>query len=736
MQQEPQASSGGGTEEALCYVPAGLVPDEEARQQTLDNYGVLGTEAEQSYDDLTQLAAAICEAPIAQISLIDKERQWIKSSVGLQPQGAPREWSFCAHAILRPDELLEVPDTLKDPRFAGNPLVLGGPRIRFYAGVPLVSPGGVAFGAICVIDRQPRTLTIAQHQALQSLARQTVAQLELRLTVRNLKQQTAEHRLVSSGSKKLQTHLEGSEHRFRLLAEASSDIIVLLDLDGNRSYVSPAVMRILGWKPEEMTGSSYHQLAHPDDVMMVQQLFDDCRNGAPARMLEYRCRKFDGSYTWLEMNARLVHDPDTGAATGFVAVGRDISLRKVNEEERKRAFELVERNNQQLAESTTAALRASQAKSEFLSRMSHEMRTPMNGVLGMNQLLLGTSLSPEQRRYVEVAQSSGRTLLALIDDLLDLAKIEAGKVVMEFLDFDLRHAITDIVEIWSIQAAAKGLTFSSSMAADLPTFLRGDPNRLRQVLNNLAANSIKFTERGEVSLAVDVAGNQGGRVVVRFSFADTGIGIRPDQASHLFSPFVQADVSTTRNYGGTGLGLAICKNLVELMGGTIGMESRIGEGSTFWFTVSFETAASAPPASGEGTVIRSHPARAMRILVAEDNQINRLVVLSQLKKLGYPAKAVVDGVEAVKAIAGGEFDLVLMDCEMPVMDGFEATRRIRESRQPRIPIIAVTAHAMSGDRDRCIAAGMDDFISKPLDMQLLSQMLAKWSGQDAKIVEN
>ena len=530
---------------------------------------------------------------------------------------------------------------------------------------------------------------------------------------------------------------------------ASPNNIVVFALDNGYRYLAfnqnhKKTMKAIWGVDIEIGANMLDCITDPADRNKAKRNFDRALAGEHLVIIE--------AYGDSDLQRRYYEDhysPIKGEGQSFIGLTVflfDITDRKRMEEELQQTNDDLEIAIGQSNELVRQSRKANAAKSEFLANMSHEIRTPLNGVIGMIGLLQEMDLNAEQREYAEIARKSGETLLSLINDILDFSKIEAGKLELETLDFDLRSTLKDITDILAISAHQKGLELVCLVEPAVPSFLRGDPGRLRQILVNLGGNAVKFTEKGEIVVRVSLESENKRNVTLRFSISDTGIGIPASRRDILFSPFTQVDSSTTRQYGGTGLGLAISKHLAELMGGKIGLESEVGEGSNFWFTAVFEMHPAGSGSEGEKSAksegeeaidlsaaeppISENDKHKMRILVAEDNDVNQKVAQAMMRKMGLRADVVANGLEAVNALQTVPYDLVLMDCQMPEMDGFEATRAVRQegssALNPSIPIIAMTASAMRGDRDKCIQAGMSDFIAKPIQIRELAETLAKW----------
>ena len=500
----------------------------------------------------------------------------------------------------------------------------------------------------------------------------------------------------------------------RTLVDNLPDFIYAKDAECRFLLANASVARHMGTTPEHLLGKTDFDFFPPDLARAYSE--DELRVMRSGEALINREEAgLDASGNAMTLLTTKVPLRDAhGHVVGILGIGRDITARVKVEAEIRAARE--------------AAEAANRAKSDFLANMSHEIRTPMNGVLGMTDLLLESRLDPEQRDCAQTIRESGKALLTVINDILDFSKVEAGKLELESIDMDVRSGVDEVARLLAIQANAKRLELEVSCDPELPERVRGDPNRLRQILLNLGGNAVKFTSRGSVGISVGVVEADARNVRVRFEVRDSGIGIPRDRLESLFRPFTQVDASMTRRFGGTGLGLSIVRRLVELMNGTCGVDSEPGVGSRFWFTVRFERAESGSDLNTVAAVEKTEAStvtRPRRLLMAEDNVVNQRVAARMLEKLGYVVDVVSDGHEAIAAWARGGYDAILMDCQMPGMDGYAATREIRrqENGAAHIPIIALTAHAIKGADEECFAAGMDHYITKPIDRDELRECL-------------
>ena len=513
--------------------------------------------------------------------------------------------------------------------------------------------------------------------------------------------------------------LVASEERFRHAFEFAGIGMAIFALDGRWLRVNESLCEIVGYAGAELLQKTFQDITHPDDLdtdlALLRELIDGRRR---FYQMEKRYFHRDGRIVWIRLTASLVRDP-AGVPLHGIAQIEDIMERKRLEEN--------------LAHARDQALEASRLKSEFLATMSHEIRTPMNGVIGMTALLRDTPLTATQADYIRTIECSGESLLTILNDILDYSKIEAGRIELEIAPFDLRECVNDALDLFAASAREKNIRLDSVIAARVPAWVAGDATRLRQILVNLLGNAIKFTAAGEVKVRLDADPPETATSQQRLTFAvsDTGIGIPPEGMERLFKSFSQVDASMTRRFGGTGLGLAISKRLAGLMGGTMWAESEPGRGSTFHFTVLVEPhvapICATPRSSASGvdaTLGRRCP---LRVLVVEDNPVNQRVATLLLQRLGYRATTVGNGLEALAALELADYDAILMDVEMPEIDGCEATRQIRAQRpaSDRPWIIALTAGAMPEDRERALAAGMNDFLTKPVRTDALSVALTR-----------
>ena len=773
------------------------------------------------------------------VSLVDKDRQWFKSHYGLEARETPRELAFCAHAILE-SKVLYVPNSEEDERFHDNPLVIGPPYVKFYAGVPLEIEGNIRVGTLCIIDNKPRELSKEQLYALKCLGRQVQSQLELRLNLKKLKkfeqaqlssieemrselenkvliERTQEAAKIGSwqvdlASNKcvwskmtydiheedvskeifvedgvsyyleehlpailecvrlgMQDHkpwdlesqirtakgnikwvraigypvvvdgevrqLEGTfqdisarkdgeqktedlNRRLMLALEASNVGVWEWNLITNELIWDKQMYLLYGLQEEDFEGAynAWENGLHPDDKERSTNEIQAAAAGKNKFDTEFRVVWPTGEVKNIRALADVVYD-ESGAPMKMIGVNWDIS-------------EVVQ-NKALLASAKDKAEELLMAKSAFLANMSHEIRTPLNGIIGFAGLLSDQEINSEALEYVDHIKNCSESLLTIISDILDLSKIEAGKLSIELRPLNLREIIESSMKIFSTLVSQKNISLDYNLSSNVPDFVVADSIRLRQILLNLIGNAVKFTGKGSVTIEIGVAGEEGSSLDLIFKIKDTGIGIPKEAMGRLFSSFEQVDVSTTRNYGGTGLGLSICSKLVSLMNGKIWVESIEGEGATFFFTVAvtrvdsnFATADRRLHVAPD--INSDEKSDLINILIVEDNPINQILLNRILEKLGHHqfVDLVANGREAVEAVQSKSYDLILMDVQMPEMDGYEATRIIKKNHDREVFIVGLSANAFAEDKLRAKHAGMDDYLEKPINTGKLSKLIS------------
>ncbi|MCM2314775.1 MAG: response regulator [Thermoanaerobaculia bacterium] len=826
---------------------------ESERLEAVRDWGVLELEGDETLDEIVKIAALSCSAPVAMIGFMDADRQWFKAKQGWSIESMPRHLSFCNRAIEQFGTVM-IADTQRDPELARHPLVTGPPNIRFYAGAPLITAEGHVLGTLSVFDSVPRsTLNPTQKRILESLAKEVISALIMRRDVSELEKRARETTDVKHA-------LAETQERLHDLFESVDDFILTISTDGRLMHVNRSWLDTFAYSREEIARVSIFDIVNPDMRSEFVNLFRRVVATGRPETIETVFLTNHGRRITVEgkLSPRVLE----GRSSLVRVIFRDVSERK--------QFEV------ELGKARDAALESARLKSQFLTNVSHEIRTPMNAIVGMLQLLLDSKLDAEQTEFARTALSSADELLSIISNILQVSKLEAGRLAKTLSDFDLINTATWIVEVMKVAAAEKNLSMSMHLDENLPAVVYGDVSAVRQVLTNLLNNAVKFTEHGSIRVELRLERETDTHLIVRFEITDTGMGIAEDALGRIFESFTQVDGSMTRKYGGVGLGLSTSKQLVDLMGGVIGVESKVLRGSTFWFSIPFEkrtaraerfdftgtrvlvldqsvtsrkivvhylestlrmrcdTATSpvdalemlrneaavgdpfrvaifdlhmpamhglalageikgdssiaatslismislgeqvdddllrevgisayiqkpveqaelldavtivmaselrparkvleAPvPVEATPSVLPMPPAEGVRrVLLAEDNALNQKLTRSQLVRLGYEVDIVANGAEVLRKIQEQYYPVILMDCQMPEMDGYEATIQLRrlEGATRRIRIIAMTAHALEGDREKCLAAGMDDYLSKPTRQEDLANALARWT---------
>ena len=690
-------------------MPAPLPSNEAERLSVLHCLELLDTPQDERFDMVAQLAAYALRTPMAAFSLVDQDRQWFKAEVGIGVCETPRDQAFCAYAILA-DQPLIVNDTLKDKRFSDNPLVTGAPHMRAYLGAPIIVRDNIRIGTICVIDIKPRNFSPADVSAMVMISHLVKSRMELMITAKQA--QVDAERLKDANL---------LAARASVVLESMSEGLVLQQRGGAIMQANPAACHVLGlsldqllgresvdprWRSITEDGVDFPGDHHPPMITLG--------NGLPLNNQVFGLHTPDNELRWLSVNTVPLFEDNQPTPSHVISTFSDITAIKVNEQE--------------LRELGQVAQAANIAKNEFLANMSHEIRTPLNGVLGVAAALSRTDLNDRQRKMVQIIAGSGQSLAGLLNDILDLSKMEAGELSLECVEVNPHDLLENVVALFEQTALAKGLTLNVENLIGPKIQIMGDPERIKQIISNLVGNAVKFTSVGSVDIEATLEPTADGSSKLLVKVSDTGPGFSNDVKKRLFGRFVQADTSTSRSFGGSGLGLSICKTLSQMMNGEVDCISTPKIGSTFWFKARFAVAMPQQTVAEQDNAKFTLPHNCA-VLAAEDNEVNRVVLRLLLEDYVGTLDFALNGQEAVDATKIKTYDLVLMDTQMPIMDGIEAIRQIRarevKTGQKRVPIITLSANAMADQVDEAKSVGADDYVSKPIDFAQLMRAIGR-----------
>ncbi|HEY1055771.1 MAG TPA: ATP-binding protein [Emticicia sp.] len=653
---------------------------EESRLKALHSYRILDSFPDEDLQSLTKLAASICNSPYAFISLVDEKRLWFATRVGSNIAEAPREMAICLDAINSDKDLFEVPDTLLDPRYSANHIIQKW-GIRSYAGVPLINPEGYKLGTLCVLDTVPKQIKNDQTDALKTLARFVISQLELR---------------------KSKLELEFNKNKYHKLIQDSGDIIYTCNSYGEFTFINSQIEKLTGYTFSDLHKKHFTSLIVPEWRDKVQDFYIAQYNTKTKEtVLEFPIITKSGNVRWVEQTVTFNFGEQ--GPVSFQGVVRNIDQRKNQENELSKIIN---------------------AKEQFLADMSHEIKTPLNAISGFADLLKKTELTKEQKDYVSAISASGYNLLNVINDILDHSKIDAGMMRLKNSSFSVSDSFESIAVLFREKAKQKNVSLRFDISEDIPARVSGDCTKFSQIIINLVSNALKFTEKGEIKTEARLYEETPGGYKILIQVSDTGIGIPEDKLLTVFDRFNKASNKTTGKYGGTGLGLSIVKSLVELHKGTIEVRSHVDIGTVFSVVLPFRKSLKRVVITPEQP--RNFPKQEQknsRVLLAEDNELSQKLALKVLSRKGYIVDIASTGKEVIELVNHNRYDIILMDLQMPKLDGFETARIIRQDMNLNIPIIAMTAYTMPSEKEKCMAAGMNDFACKPVQWELLNKKI-------------